>query len=118
MQHHTAAQRGEGGGWHYVAMNRRGGHPLGYCAEHEPHRTEAEARECYACYQRDNVRLDVAWSNWAGCEVEGCDAPTKTAAGIHGDGYHYASLCAEHLTHEHAVKALGLDTPAGDAWVS
>lgn len=114
----TAAQHGENGGWHYVSLNRRGGHPLGYCRDHEPHATEVEARECYARYQRDHVRLDSKTENWCGCEVEGCDAPTKQRARIEGDGYHSAALCSEHLTVEHAIKALGLDVPAGDSWQS
>jgi hypothetical protein len=118
MRHHTAAQKGESGGWHYVSLSRHGGHALGYCAEHEPHVTEQDARECYAKYQRDRVRLDGQWADWTGCEVTGCDAPTKAHARIEGDGFHTASLCAEHLTREHAIDVLGLNGPAGDAWVS
>lgn len=118
MRTHTAARKGTDGGWHYVSLSDRGGYPLGYCAEHEPHATEVEARECYARYQRDNVRLDGKLGDWTGCVVDGCDKPTKNLADIRGDGYHSAALCDEHLTHEHAVKALHLDRPAGDAWVS
>jgi hypothetical protein len=118
VNHLTAARRGEDG-WHYVSLNRRrGGYPLGYCAGHEPHATEGEARECYAQYQRDHVRLDSTTSNWCGCEVAGCDKPTKRHARIEGDGYHMAALCDEHLTVEHAIAALHLDQPAGDSWQS
>jgi hypothetical protein len=119
MRHLTAAQKGEGGGWHYVSLHRkRGGYPLGYCASHEPHETEKDARECYAMYQRDHVKLDGLWADWAGCQAPGCDAPTQTHARIEGDGFHAASLCKDHLDYDHAVAALGLDSPAGDAWVS
>lgn len=119
MRTHTARQRGDGSGWHYVSVGRDGGYPLGYCAEHAPHPTEDEARECYRRWQRDHIRLDVRSSSWHGCEAEGCDQPTRQHAGIEGDGYHGASLCPEHLTVEHAVKALGLDDDrVGDAWVS
>jgi len=116
MNHLTAAQKGDGGGWHYVSLNRRGGHPLGYCTEHAPHATEAEARECYGRYQRDNVTLDVTFGNWGGCDE--CDAPTKTGAQIRYEGYNTARLCADHLTHEMAVKNLHVEGPAGDAWQS
>lgn len=117
MRHHTAAQRGDEG-WHYVSLSRSGGYPLGYCGEHEPHETEQEARECYARYRRDRVRLDVRLGDWTGCKAPGCDKPTKGGADIEGDGFALAPLCDEHLTHEHAVAALGLDRPAGDAWIS
>lgn len=118
MNHLTAARKGDGG-WHYVSLNRRlGGYPLGYCRDHEPHATEAEARECYAQYQRDHVRLD-AWSHsWCSCEVKGCDQPTKSSARIEGDEYRMAALCPQHMTFEHAVKRFHLDEPAGDAWQS
>lgn len=121
MRHLTAAQKGEGGGWHYVSMNRRGGHPIGYCADHEPHATEVEARECYNQYLRDNVILnDGEWS-WGGCDVrepEKCPNPANRAATIKGDGFRMALLCPEHMTMDHALKALHLEGPAGDSWRS
>lgn len=117
MRHLTAARKGETGGWHYVSMNRRGGHPLGYCADHAPHETEAEARECYGQYLRDNITLDGTCS-WSSCEVKGCDNPARTFAGIKGDGYQMAVLCTDHLDHEHAVDTLQIAGPAGDAWES
>jgi hypothetical protein len=116
MNHHTAAQKGEGGGWHYVSLNRRGGYPLGYCAEHAPHPTEAEARACYGLYLRANVTLDGQLSRWSDCDE--CGAPTKTTANIRGDGYASAALCTEHLTHDLAVKHLHLEGSAGDSWES
>jgi len=117
MRHHTAARKGEDGGWHYVSMSRQGGYPLGYCAEHEPHATEIQARECYSQYQRDNIRrLDDNMADWSGCRV--CDAPTKNVVDIRYEGFRSAPLCDEHRTQEHAIKVLGLDQPAGDAWVS
>ena len=45
MRHQTARQLSDGRGWHYVSLGRNGGHPLGACAEHDPHPTEAEARQ-------------------------------------------------------------------------
>ncbi len=119
MRTRTAAQKGGSGGWHYVSLHpRHGGHPIGYCAEHEPHETELEARECFSQYQRDRVRLDVVLGDWTGCTAEGCDAPTRKAAQIWGDGFALAPLCDDHLRHGAAVKALHIEGPAGDAWVS
>lgn len=122
MRHLTAAQKGESGGWHYVSMSRDGGHPLGYCSEHEPHATETEARECYARYQRDNVVLDDGKWSWGDCEHQQdgarCPNPANRAARIRGDGWRVAFLCPEHMTMEHAIEALGLNGPAGDSWVS
>ena len=115
MRHLTAARKGDGG-WHYVSLGRTGGYPLGYCAEHEPHATEAEARECYARYQRDHIKFDRGTWSWTGCNAEGCDNPTRSAARC--GAYKMVALCDEHLTTEHAIKALRLDEPAGDAWQS
>lgn len=117
MRHLTAAQRGKDGGWHYVSMSSRGGHPLGYCAEHEPHPTEAEARECYTAYQRDNVEPNGRWS-WGCCDVEGCDNPARDGWHVSDDGYSLAVLCSEHNNRDQAIIALGLNRPAGDAWQS
>lgn len=118
MRHLTAAQKGVDGGWHYVSLSREGGHPIGHCAEHEPHATETEARECYNQYRRDNVVLDVQFSHWADCAADECGAPTKTGARVQYDGFDLAALCTTHLTVEDAVKAMHLAGAAGDAWVS
>lgn len=119
MRHLTAAQREDGTGWHYVSMNRRGGHPLGDCANHAPHATEAEARECYGEYLRSQVYLDERgrWS-WGGCDVKGCPNPSQRAARCRADAYVMAMLCDEHWTVEDAIKAMDLDGPAGDSWQS
>lgn len=117
MNHLTAAQKGEGGGWHYVSLNRRtGGYPLGYCAEHEPHPTEQEARECYGQWMRDHIVLDGRLSGWSDCRV--CKGPTKKYARVDGDGYRMATLCEAHLTQDDAVKQLHIEGAAGDAWES
>lgn len=118
MNHHTAAPKADGTGFHYVSLNKRhGGYPLGYCAEHAPHATEDEARACYRAWQRDHVRLDaVTLGNWTNCRFPGCEQPTRAAADIQGDGYNIAPLCPAHLTTEHAIPALGLaDALAGDS---
>lgn len=104
---------GRPGGWHYAQVWDTGGHPIGYCDLHAPHQTEAEARECYGRWLRDNVRLDERFADRAGCRV--CDAPTKAAARI---GIRSEPLCAEHLTAEHAYDVLGLRGPAGDSFGS
>jgi hypothetical protein len=104
-------------GWHYASLSRRGGHPLGGCATHEPHPSEIEARECYAAWQRERIRLDGK-CDWTSCEAYGCDSPTRHVARIEGDGYRMACLCPEHLTVENAIHALHLSGAAGDSWQS
>jgi hypothetical protein len=114
MNHHTAAKLGTG--FHYASLNKRGGHPLGYCAEHAPHATETEARECFGQWQRDHVTLDGKLISWTDCRV--CHGPTKQYASIEGDGYRLLPLCAEHLTKERAIAGLDIAGAAGDAWES
>ena len=113
MIHYGPKQRADGSGWHYCV----GQSPIGYCSEHSPHATEAEARECYGRWQRDHVVLDGKCS-WTSCRVKGCDAPANRYARIEGRGYDMATLCTEHLDIEHAVVALRIDGPAGDSWES
>lgn len=118
MRHLTAIQLPEGG-WHYASASRRGGHPIGYCAEHEPHATEDEARACYRRWQRDHVTLDGGRWSWGGCDVKECDNPARNGVTIAGDGYALAILCDDHHDREHALSALGLDGDrAGDSWQS
>jgi hypothetical protein len=112
----TAAQKGEAGGWHYVSLGSAGGHPIGYCTEHEPHDSEAEARECYGQWRRDHIRLGGT-ARWTSCGFPGCSAPANHAADVAGT-YDGTVLCDSHNTTEHAVTALCLEGAAGDAWVS
>lgn len=117
MMYSGPRQRADGTGWHYVlGGSHGGGYPIGYCGQHEPHDTELEARACYSQWQRDHVTLNRESSNWMSCEV--CGGPTKTGAGVQGDGYRVAALCSEHLTTEHAINALQLNGPAGESWES
>ena len=127
MRHHTAVEvdLGERGkGWHYASLGKRGGGPIGACAEHAPHPTEAEARACYQACLRTRVRLDHRVS-WTSChfqyghdaDIPRCPNPTQGAAS-YGE-YSLTPLCPEHLTLEHALTALGLDkAEAGDSWQS
>lgn len=118
MMHYTAHQLSEGG-WHYASVSRRGGHALGYCAEHGPHATEAEARQCFRRWQRDHLKMDNGTWSWGNCHVQGCDNPARQGVGIEGDGYALAILCEDHHDREHALTALGLDEDqAHDSWVS
>jgi hypothetical protein len=106
------------GGWHYVRANRRTGtYPIGYCRDHGPHPTEAEARECYSAFRRDNVRFGNL-GDWSGCRIEGCDKPTKRFAAVRYDGFNCEPLCEDHETAEFAALALGLNAPAGNSWHS
>lgn len=118
MNHRTASQHVNRTGWHMTEGSRRvGTHPVGYCRDHAPHPTEAEARECYAQYQRDRVR-EHGTTSWTNCSHAGCGAPARRRFEIEGDGYAAAVLCDEHATIENARTALRLDGPAGDSWFS
>lgn len=122
MRHKTAAQRGSDG-WHYVSMGRTGGHPIGYCREHDPHPTEADARACYTRYLRDSIRLNASHCDWTSCAAgrkgeTRCDQPTKDLARYGDDGYGVVPLCPAHMTIDGVVAAAGLWGPAGDAWLS
>jgi hypothetical protein len=123
MRTKTALQRADGSGWHYGIAGKSGGHPLGRCANHPPHLTEAEARECYGAYVReDTIKLDAYPLGWTSCEARPgsvkCSAPTKSAATYGDDGYGQVALCPEHMTRENVIAAAQLDGPAGDAWIS
>jgi hypothetical protein len=101
-------ETGEGTGtFHFVVMNRRTGtHPVGYCAEHGGHPSAEEARECFRKYLLDDVQ-EEHYGDWTGCEVEGCDEPTKrglTARRPLGNGH---ALCDEHRTKEHLEALMG-----------
>ena len=122
MRHKTAAQIPERG-WHYVSMSRRGGYPLGYCRDHEPHPTEDEARECYGRFVREQtIRLDAGRCGWTSCQARPggvrCQNPAQSVAEYGDDGYGVAALCPEHMTVEHVIESASLAGPAGDAWVS
>lgn len=131
MRHHTAVhvELDEGSGWRYASTSRRGGHPLGYCADHF-HDTEHEARVCFRLWQRAHVEPHGTWS-WGNCMARGnfrelpeganekCKKPANNGWHINGDGYSLALLCEEHNHWDYAVVALYLDSDeAGDAWQS
>jgi hypothetical protein len=122
MRHHTALKLADGSGWHYVSASSRGGYPLGDCANHPPHATEDEARECYNAYRRGTIRLDAGKCSWTNCEAvedgSRCPNPTQAYARYGDDGYGQVALCPPHMTREHVIAAGHLDGPAGDAWVS
>jgi hypothetical protein len=123
MLHKRPAQRADGTGWHYVFGMGAGGTPIGYCAEHEPHPTEHEARECYAAYLREKtIKLHVGTGGWTSCQGRSagvrCPNPTQEFARYGDDGYGMVPLCRDHMTVEQVVEYAHLDSPAGDAWIS
>lgn len=123
VRHKTALQLADGSGWHYVNAGRDGGYPIGRCAGHPPHPTEAEARECYGAYVReDTIRLNAGTVRWTSCDhqTDGtrCPDPTRQIAKYGDDGYGQVALCPAHMTVESVIAAAQLDGPAGDAWIS
>lgn len=117
MRQLTAAENRSTGGWHYVSLSSRGGHPIGDCAGHAPHDTEAEARECYSASRRKRVKLDGK-CRWTTCSQPECDEPADRVASVEGDAYAFAAFCLPHCTLENAIKRMGLNGPAGDSWES
>lgn len=113
MQHRTAKETLDHRGFHMVV----GQHPVGYCAEHDPHPTELEARECFARYQREHVVAGGKCS-WSTCMVGDCKQPAENTWRIEGDGYALAVLCTDHNAAEHAIEVMHLNGPAGDSWFS
>lgn len=87
------------GRWHFTCRNRRlGTWPVGYCAEHEPHDSPTEARQCYRRWLLDRrLRLAGRMSGQARpCEV--CGEWTDRFAEVdHGSLW---ALCDEHRTRE------------------
>jgi hypothetical protein len=123
MRTKTARHLADGSGWHYVNAGKAGGHPIGRCADHPPHPTEAEARECYGAYVReDTIKLDAYAVSWTSCEARPdgtrCANPAKSVATYGDDGYGQVSLCPDHMTAEKVIAAAQLGGPAGDAWIS
>lgn len=117
MRHHTAAELVEGG-FHFASVGKRGGYPLGDCANHDPHPTADDARRCYQAWRRSQVERQ-GQASWTSCFVPGCDNPARQTWGVKGGGYSLAVLCADHDDLEHAIPALHLDGElAGDAWTS
>ena len=103
-------------GWHYASLGKRGGGPIGDCANHAPHATEEQARWCYTDYLRENIEKRPNASSWTTCRFDGCGKPARNVA--QSGEWHYAVMCDEHFTDWDAVVALGLDCPAGDSWQS
>lgn len=100
MNYYDARALADGSGWHFTSANRRAGtHPVGYCAEHGPHATADEARECFRRYLLDGQR-ETTYADWTGCAWDGCDTPTKKGLETRpplGDDF---PLCDEHRTPE------------------
>lgn len=107
MNYDQPRKLADGSGWHYTTKNRRTGiHAIGYCAEHGPHATEGEARECYTRYlMTERVRLDSTLGDYNPCRADGCDVLTNRAAVV--DGWHYYRLCGEHRTREQVAALFG-----------
>jgi hypothetical protein len=98
----------QNGRWHYTTHNRRvGTYAIGYCADHEPHATEDEARECYASYLlNERLRLDGQMEAYFPCQIDGCGALTNSVVSIDGWATSYR-LCDEHRTKEQVAALYG-----------
>lgn len=97
MNYYEARQTKDKAGWHFTSMNDGQIWPVGYCADHEPHATPEEARECFRKYLLDGSR-ELTYADWTGCEV--CDTPTKKALSTRPPLGNDHALCDEHRTLE------------------
>lgn len=96
MRNERPAQWGDGGPWHYVSLNDKGGYPIGYCTHDCDHATREEAHEHYRQWVLDGLReVTGDPSTLRLCQVEGCPAYTDKALG-EPDGWRLAHLCDEH----------------------
>lgn len=112
---HSDATESRPEGWHYAQVWKDGGGPIGFCAEHEPHPTEVEARECWSQWRREHIKFDRVIAGWTSCSREGCERPANHAATIEGDPYVFVPLCAWDMNYRTVIEVLGLDQPAGDS---
>lgn len=132
MWHYTAQPvPGHPPGWLYAARREEPDtaplwHPVGYCADHTPHPTEAQARECYRRWQQDHVVVPQPADpgnlpDWRPCRAPTgdygrCGRLTRHAA-VPPDAWPPAPLCGLHLTRGDAYAALTLTGPrATDHW--
>lgn len=102
------AERPDAGKWRWTRLNDDLVYVSGACADECPgHETAEEACQHYVEGELANVRLDVEYSDWCGCDAEDeegvrCDRPTKRGASF-GPGAGPA-LCDEHCNADAAEK--------------
>jgi hypothetical protein len=97
MNYDQPRQLANGTGWHYTSMNDGRIHSVGYCAGHDPHPTENEARRCYRDYElNERLMLDGTLGDWNPCEYPECETLTNRDARI--GGWAGWRLCDEHRT--------------------
>lgn len=74
--------------------------------KHHAHASREEAEACFNAWRRAQPIEFSEGSQWNGCQVEGCDKPTKTQARMRDLGMpNYFDVCEEHAT-EDAVRSL------------
>jgi hypothetical protein len=98
MNYYDARERADHSGWHYTVMRNGVVRPAGACADHPPHATEDEARDCFRAWLLEGARFDGTSSDWTGCKI--CDAPTKRYAETRPPLGNAFPLCDEHRTPE------------------
>lgn len=113
MRHHHPVKLDAG--WSYVETTYDpetdvfSHQPIGTCADHKPHTTEAKARACYAKVLRGQVHLDGrrmlvdGQPTFDPCRA--CGQPTARFAWLFSTVTQVA-LCDEHLTEGNAAEYL------------
>lgn len=104
MNYYEARQTKDATGWHFTCMNDGVIWPVGYCADHDPHHSRAEAEQCFQRYLLDEIS-PVTYSHWQDCER--CGAPTKKGLATRRPHGHQYALCDEHRTNEEVKELAG-----------
>lgn len=100
--------------WHYTVEWQRSIEPAGACANDCPgHPTSEAAYEHERQRQLESARV-VRFENWAGCQVDGCEAPTRGGYQIPGHAAGIYPLCSAHRTRED----LATLHRVGEGWAS
>lgn len=88
------------GTWKYSRMNDGKVWTIGYCVDHNGHKTQQEAEDCYKSYLLDRVlRLEggILSNNKIKCQVSGCEEYSGVTSYIDYDCF---VLCPTHRTKE------------------
>lgn len=99
------------GGWHFTCMNDNKVWPVGFCTEHEPHKTREEAEACYRLYLIDNANFKVKLTEVTRCSF--CRNLTRNAVDI---DRHIMPLCRNHHNKESLQKKYEMATAIASSY--
>ena len=100
MNYDEARPLADGAGWHWTTMNDGVVRAAASCVGEEAHSTREKAERHF--YEYSLSLVQDGQIDWTGCEVEGCDTPTKTTLGNAGMYLFFqrTALCEAHDSRE------------------